>query len=57
LSKFKAEIKRREKQNNSGLVNECKEVRGEIILRLKGCLNLELLEEIRDMLPEPVKAE
>jgi hypothetical protein len=55
---LKAELDRRAKESNSGLVNECKEVRGEIVLRLKGCLNLELLEEIRDMLPEVViKAE
>lgn len=56
--KFKAELNRRAKENNAGLVEECKVVRGEIVLRLKGVLNLELLEEIRDMLPEPViKAE
>ena len=56
--KYQAEIERRAKINNAGLVEECKAVRGEIILRLKGVLNLELLEEIRDMLPEPeVKAE
>lgn len=55
---FKAELDRRAKESNSGLVNECKEVRGEIVLRLKGCLNLELLETIRDMLPPVViKAE
>lgn len=55
---FKAELERRAKESESGLVNQCKEVRGEIVLRLKGCLNLELLEEIRDMLPEVViKAE
>ena len=54
---FKAEIDRRAKLNNAGLIEDCKAVRGEIILRLKGCLNLELLEEIRDMLPEPIKAE
>ena len=56
--KYQAEIERRAKLNNAGLVEECKAVRGEIVLRMKGCLNLELLEEIRDMLPEPeVKAE
>ena len=56
--KFAAEIKRREALNNAGLAEECKVVRGEIVLRMRGCLNLELLEEIRDMLPEPViKAE
>lgn len=56
--KFTDEIKRRQKLNNAGLIEECKAVRGEIVLRMKGCLNLELLEEIRDMLPEPViKAE
>lgn len=55
---FKAELERRAKESESGLVNQCKQVRGEIVLRLKGCLNLELLEEIRDMLPEVViKAE
>ena len=55
---LKAELDRRAKESNSGLVEECKKVRGEIVLRLKGVLNLELLEEIRDMLPEPViKAE
>ena len=55
---FKAELDRRAKESESGLVNQCKEVRGEIVLRLKGCLNLELLEEIRDMLPPVViKAE
>ena len=54
---FKAELDRRAKLNNAGLIEDCKAVRGEIILRLKGCLNLELLEEIRDMLPEPIKAE
>lgn len=55
---FKDELARRAKESNSGLVNECKEVRGEIVLRLKGCLNLELLETIRDMLPPVViKAE
>ena len=55
---FKAELERRAKESESGLVNQCKEVRGEIVLRLKGCLNLELLEEIRDMLPPVViKAE
>ena len=55
---LKAELDRRAKESNSGLVNECKEVRGEIVLRLKGCLNLELLETIRDMLPPVViKAE
>lgn len=55
---FKAELDRRAKESESGLVNQCKQVRGEIVLRLKGCLNLELLEEIRDMLPEVViKAE
>jgi hypothetical protein len=52
--KFTAEIERRAKLNNAGLVEDCKKVRGEIVLRMKGCLNLELLEEIRDMLPEPV---
>ena len=55
---FKAELDRRAKESESGLVNQCKQVRGEIVLRLKGCLNLELLEEIRDMLPPVViKAE
>jgi hypothetical protein len=58
LAKFNAEIKRRDKDNNAGLVEDCKVVRGEIVARLKGVLNLELLEEIRDMLPEVViKAE
>jgi hypothetical protein len=56
--KFKAEIERRNKENNAGLIEECKVVRGEIVSRLRGVLNLELLEEIRDMLPEVViKAE
>ena len=56
--KFKSEIERRNKENNAGLVEECKVVRGEIVARLRGVLNLELLEEIRDMLPEVViKAE
>jgi hypothetical protein len=55
---FKAELDRRAKESDAGLVNQCKEVRGEIVLRLKGVLNLALLEEIRDMLPEVViKAE
>jgi len=55
---FKDELTRRAKESDAGLVNECKEVRGEIVLRLKSCLNLELLEEIRDMLPPVViKAE
>ncbi len=55
---FKAELERRAKDNNAGLVEECKVVRGEIVARLRGVLNLELLEEIRDMLPEVViKAE
>jgi len=58
LAKFKAEIKRRDKDNNTELVEACKVVRGEIVSRLRGVLNLELLEEIRDMLPEVViKAE
>ena len=52
--KFKSEIERRNKENNAGLVEECKVVRGEIVARLRGVLNLELLEEIRDMLPEVV---
>jgi hypothetical protein len=55
---FKAELERRAKDNNAGLVEECKVVRGEIVSRLRGVLNLPLLEEIRDMLPEVViKAE
>ena len=54
---MKAELDRRAKENNAGLIEDCKAVRGEIVLRMRGCLNLELLEEIRDMLPEPVKAE
>jgi len=55
---LKAELDRRAKDNNAGLVEECKVVRGEIVARLRGVLNLELLEEIRDMLPEVViKAE
>lgn len=55
---FTAELARRAKESDAGLVNQCKQVRGEIVLRLKGCLNLELLEEIRDMLPPVViKAE
>jgi len=56
--KYQAEMDRRAKDNNAGLVEECKVVRGEIVSRLRGILNLELLEEIRDMLPEVViKAE
>jgi hypothetical protein len=56
--KYTAEIERRAKESNAGLVEECKVVRGEIVARLRGVLNLELLEEIRDMLPEVViKAE
>ena len=47
---FKAELERRAKESESGLVNQCKQVRGEIVLRLKGCLNLELLEEIRNII-------
>ena len=55
---LKAELDRRAKDNNAGLVEDCKVVRGEIVARLRGVLNLELLEEIRDMLPEVViKAE
>jgi hypothetical protein len=56
--KYTAEIERRNKESNAGLVEDCKVVRGEIVARLRGVLNLELLEEIRDMLPEVViKAE
>jgi hypothetical protein len=51
---FKSELDRRAKDNNAGLVEDCKVVRGEIVARLRGVLNLELLEEIRDMLPEVV---
>jgi hypothetical protein len=55
---LKAELDRRAKDNNAGLVEDCKVVRGEIVARLRGVLNLPLLEEIRDMLPEVViKAE
>lgn len=56
--KYTTEIERRAKESNAGLVEDCKVVRGEIVARLRGVLNLELLEEIRDMLPEVViKAE
>jgi hypothetical protein len=51
---LKAEIKRRDDLANAGLKEECKTIRGEIVKRLAGFNNKEVLLDILAMLPEPV---
>lgn len=51
---YKAELKRRDDLANAGLKEECKAIRGEIVKRLAGFNNKEVLLDILDMLPEPV---